>query len=99
MEPEEEREIVWAVARLEARALALVGALLGGLGLFFLTAFLLLKGGAQVGPHLQLLGQYFWGYTVTWPGAFVGFAYGGLTGALLGWLVGALYNLVVGLRS
>jgi hypothetical protein len=94
-----EHEIVWAVARLQAGVLAFVGGVLGGAGLFSMTAWLLLKGGAPVGPHLALLGQYSYGYSVTWPGAFVGLLYGALAGAAVGWLVGALYNLVAGLRS
>jgi hypothetical protein len=94
-----EREIAWAVARLQAGVLALVGALVGGLGLFLMTAWLLIKGGPQVGPHLQLLGQYFYGYTVTWPGTVVGLLYGALVGAVVGWLIGALYNVVAALRS
>lgn len=99
MNPTDDRKIVWAVARLQARALALVGAVLGGAGLFLVTAWLLLKGGPRVGPHLQLLGQYLYGYSVTWPGAFVAFVYGALLGALIGWLIGVLYNLVADARS
>jgi len=98
-DPDRERDISWAVARLEARVLALVGAILGGLGLFALTAVLLLKGGDPVGPHLQLLGQYLWGYTVTWPGALVGAAWGALLGAAVGASIGALYNFIAGLRA
>jgi len=86
------------VARLEARALGLVGAVIGGLGLFVMTAWLLLKGGTQVGPHLQLLGQYFYGYSVTWPGSLVGLIYGALVGGSIGWMVGTIYNRVVWLR-
>jgi hypothetical protein len=99
MNPTDDREITWAVARLQARVLALVGALLGGTTLFVMTALLLLKGGPQVGQHLRLLGQYFYGYTVTWPGAFVGMLYGAATGALIGWIVGVVYNLVADRRS
>ena len=99
METKRESEIVWAVARLHARVLALIGAIVGGLGLFAMTAWLLIKGGAEVGPHLGLLNQYFYGYSVTWQGAFVGLLYGVAVGAIAGWLVGALYNLVVGMRS
>ena len=95
----DEGQIVSAVARLHAGVLALVGAVLGGLVLFLMTVWLLLKGGSPVGPHLQLLAQYFPGYSVTWPGAFVGLAYGAAAGSAAAWLVGMLYNLVAGVRS
>jgi hypothetical protein len=97
--PAEEREIVWAIARLQAGVLALVAALLGASGMFVMTAWLLVKGGPQVGPHLQLLAQYFYGYSVSWPGAFIGSFYGALVGGIVGWLIGALYNLIAGLRE
>jgi hypothetical protein len=87
------------VLRLHAGVLALVCGVLGGLGLWAMTAWLVIKGGPDVGPHLRLLNQYFYGYTVTWTGAFVGFFYGALCGAVLGWTIGAVYNAVVGLRE
>ena len=95
----DEGEIVRTIARLHALVLALVGALLGGVGLFVMTAWLLVKGGPATGAHLQLLGQYFYGYSVTWSGCIVGLLYGALVGAVAGWCIGAVYNLVVGLRE
>jgi len=86
------------VIRIQAGVLALVGALIGGIGLFVMTAWLLVRGGPQVGTHLQLLGQYFVGYSVTWAGSLVGVFYGALTGGLVGWAVGTIYNGIVGLR-
>lgn len=88
-----------AVARLRASIMALVGAMIGGTGLFLATIWLLIQGGKNVGQHLGLLGHYFPGYTVTWPGAFIGFFYGMLTGGLLGWVIAWLYNRIVGLRG
>jgi hypothetical protein len=85
-------EIVRAVATIQAGALAFVFAILGGLGVFLMTAWLLIKGGDQVGAHLQLLGQYFVGYSVSWPGCFVGLFYGALIGGVVGGSIGALYN-------
>jgi hypothetical protein len=96
---EDEREVVRAIARLHAGVLATVGALIGGVGLFAVTAWLLVKGGPNVGAHLQLLNQYFPGYAVTWGGCFIGLLYGGVVGAVVGWCIGAVYNLVVGLRD
>lgn len=95
----DDRDVVRMIARLHAGVLAVVGALVGGAGLFVITAWLLVKGGPNVGVHLQLLGQYFPGYAVTWPGCFAGLFYGALLGAAVGWCIGAVYNLVVGLRE
>lgn len=94
----EEEEIVLLAARIEARVLALVGGIIGGLGLFSMTAWLVVKGGPHVGAHLQLLSHYFYGYSVTWWGSCVGLLYGAMFGAASGWLVGSIYNRVVHLR-
>ncbi len=92
------RTVIRAVARIQAGVLAVVCAVLGGAGLFGMTAWLLIKGGQTVGPHLELLGQYFYGYTVSWPGAVVGLVYGALSGAVIGWAIGTVYNYVASLR-
>jgi hypothetical protein len=92
-------EISRAVARIQAGVLAFVCAVLGGLGLFIATVWLLLDGGPQVGSHLQLLSNYYIGYSVTWRGSVIGMLYGALTGAVLGWTIGFIYNKVVGLRG
>jgi hypothetical protein len=92
-------EVGRAVARLHAGVLALVCGVLGGAGLFVMTVWLVIKGGSHVGAHLQLLSQYFYGYSVTWTGSIVGFIYGAVTGAVVGWLIGSVYNIVVTLRE
>lgn len=81
-----------ATARLRASILATAFAIIGGTGLFVATAWLLVQGGEVVGPHLGLLGIYFPGYTVSWPGAFVGFFYGAITGGGMGWAIAWFYN-------
>jgi hypothetical protein len=88
-----------AVARIHAGVLALVCAVLGGGGLFVMTIWLLIKGGPNVGMHLNLLGHYFPGYSVTWFGSLAGLVYGMLVGGLIGWVIGKVYNLVVWLRQ
>lgn len=87
-----------AVARIKTRILALSTGLVCGVGLFVTTAWLMVKGGPNIGQHLQLLGQYYPGYSVSWPGAFLGLVYGALTGGLMGWLVGTIYNFIAGIR-
>ena len=61
--------------------------------------WLVVKGGPNVGQNLGLLRAYYPGYTVTWFGSLVGFFYGALTGAVLGWCVAWLYNLLASRRS
>jgi hypothetical protein len=97
--PTTKEEISQAVARIRAGVLALVGALIGGLGLFIMTAWLVIEDGPQVGRHLQLLSNYFVGYSVTWTGSVVGLFYGALTGGLVGWAIGTIYNKVVDIRQ
>jgi len=90
--PTPEQEITRAVVRLNAVTMGLVLGILFGLMLFVATAWLVIKGGPDVGPHLKLLAQYFPGYTVTWGGSIVGLFYGFLTGFIAGSLLGAVYN-------
>jgi hypothetical protein len=91
-------ELSRAVVRMQAGILALVFALICGLGLFIMTAWLVIKNGPMTGMHLQLLNNYFLGYSVSWTGSFVGFFYGALVGAVIGWAIGKVYNRIVGLR-
>lgn len=92
-------EISREVMRIHAGVLAMVCAVLGGLLLFSMTVWLLVKDGPGAGPHLSLLGNYFIGYSVTWVGSIVGLVYGALTGGIIGWVIGAIYNLVVSVRQ
>jgi hypothetical protein len=90
-----ERVIIEAFARLDRTALGLAVGTLCGLGVFLATIILLIKGGEVVGPNLALLGQFFYGYTVTMTGAFVGLVYGFIVGFVVGWLIALLRNSLV----
>jgi len=92
-------EISRTLARIRTDALAVVCAVIGGVGVFMMTTWLLIKGGPHVGQHLQLLSNYFIGYSVTWWGAVVGLFYGALCGGAIGWAVGRIYNMIVNLRQ
>ena len=48
-------------------------------------------------PELSLLAQYFYGYTVSWPGAGVGAFWGFVTGFVAGWFVAFVRNFVLAL--
>jgi hypothetical protein len=91
---DEERLIESAIARMRAGIMALVFAMVGGTGLFLATAWLLVRGGTNVGQTLGLLGHYFPGYTVTWVGSLVGLVYGAAVGAIVGGSVAWIYNRI-----
>lgn len=65
-----------------------------GLGMFLLTAAELLRR-PESRLNLGLLGQYLPGYVVSWPGAFVGFAWFFALGFCVGWLLALTRNLAI----
>lgn len=93
-DPIEDALLIAAVARLRGRVMALVFGAVCGSGLFLATATLLVQGGEGVGSHLGLLSHYFPGYSVTWPGAFIGALYGAAFGAVVGWSTASIYNRI-----
>jgi hypothetical protein len=82
-----------AFARLDPLALAVAVGIVSGLGLWFGTAVLLLRGGSFVGLHLSRLSYYLPGYSVSWPGAFLGLVEAAVLGFLLGAAVALAWNL------
>ena len=95
----EEELIKHAVVRLNGNVLGFVIGSVFALLIFVATNWLVLKGGEVVGPHMQLLDQFYWGYSVTFVGSFVGAAYAFVTGYLTGLFIGLIYNGVLFLRS
>jgi hypothetical protein len=91
-----------AIARLRAHVMAVVFGFSGGTLLFLITIWLVIRGpaapGEPVGPHLELLSQYFPGFEVSWVGSLIGFVYGALTGAVIGWVIAFVYNAIVDRR-
>ena len=80
--------------RAHKSALGFAFGLIAGGGLFILTA---VHVALQIdGLPLGLLRQYFSGYDVTWPGAFLGLAWGFGVGFVGGWLLGFVHNFTVG---
>jgi hypothetical protein len=101
-----EEKLYSGILRLNSQILGLILGLLFGLAIFIATNWLVLKGGTVnargqyvIGPHLQLLSQFFIGYKVSFLGSIVGFAYGFAIGTLSGALVGWIYNKFVDLRN
>ena len=94
------------VLLLNAKVLGLALGLMLGLAVFIATNWLLIKGGHLtpegqyvVGPHLQLLSQFFIGYRVSFIGSIIGFAYGFAIGTLFGAVIGWIYNKIVYFRK
>jgi protoporphyrinogen oxidase len=84
-------------ARMDKLAFATAVGSLSGLLVFLATVWLILKGGEVIGPNLQLLSQYFPGYTVSLKGSFIAFGYSFIWGFLFGWIFSYLRNLAFGL--
>ena len=94
------------ILRLNAKILGLVLGILMGLLIFIATNLLVIKGGHitpsgeyTVGPHLQLLSQFFIGYRVSFLGSIIGFLYGFALGTLSGAMIGWIYNRIVDFRN
>jgi tetrahydromethanopterin S-methyltransferase subunit F len=94
-----EERLFSSVLWLNAKVLGLALGLLFGLVIFIATNWLVIKGGKPVGPHLQLLSQYFIGYRVSFLGSIIGFAYGFAVGTLSGAMIGWIYNKIAALRG
>jgi len=100
VEPESTGEIVEVVRdalagafpKLDRLALGVSLGTLFGITLFLATFVLVLKGGSFVGPTLNLLGQYFPGYSVTTGGSLLGMGYGLVAGFIGGWAFAFLRN-------
>jgi len=66
-----------------------------GVGLFLATLWLVVRGGVNVGEHLNLLGIFLPGYSVSVGGAFIGFVYAFVIGYGAGRTIAAVYNRFV----
>jgi tetrahydromethanopterin S-methyltransferase subunit G len=102
----EDEKLFQAVLKLNTKFLGLAFGIVMGLIIFIATNWLLIKGGATtpngeyiVGPHLQLLGQFFIGYRVSFLGSIIGFLYGFAIGTLCGAVFGLIYNKIVDFRN
>lgn len=87
--------IVETFARLDPLALGVSLGSVTGLLLFLATVILLLKGGPVIGPRLGLLGNFFFGYQVTWTGAFLVMVQGAIGGLILGYLIAVCRNWII----
>ncbi len=70
-----------------------IGAALG-LVLSGMTAVVLIRR-PDPAPDIGILAEYFYGYTVSWPGALVALAWGFVVGFVAGWFTAFCRNLVI----
>ena len=103
---DEEKRLLTEAVKLDATVFGLIMGLIIGLIVFIATNWLILAGGhvspdgkVVIGPHLELLGQFFIGYKVTFLGSIIGFFYGFATGSIFGTLISWLYNKIVTIRN
>jgi hypothetical protein len=87
--------VLLAFAPLHRLGMGVAGGVVFGGGLFLMTVALLMRGGFPIGPTLGLLGHFFPGYTVTWPGSLIGLAWGFFAGFILGYSFALAHNIAV----
>ena len=89
------------IASLDAAALGISVGSLAAVCVLSATLILVNRGGAEVGPNLGLLSEYFIGYRVTLAGAFVGGGYAFLVGFTGAYSFAKLRDILIrwGLRS
>ena len=87
-------ELEQAFLPLHKRAFGMAIGLASGLSFFFATAVILWRPSVP-GPDLRILCEYFYGYTVTWEGAFIALLWGFVTGFVAGWFAAFMRNFVI----
>jgi hypothetical protein len=92
LQQDEIQQIKKSLVRFSEQGWGLAFGSVSALGLFVATIWLVLRGGINVGEHLNLLGVYLPGYSVSWAGAFIGFVYAFVIGYGAGRTIAAVYN-------
>lgn len=87
-------ELELAFEPLHKRALGMALGVASGLVFFLLTAVVLVRR-PDPAPAIYILGEYFYGYTVSWAGAFIALAWGFVVGFVVGWFAAFCRNLVI----
>jgi hypothetical protein len=80
-----------AFAPMHKRVLGTAIGLMAALVVFAVTAFHVVARPPD-GPSLELLANYFYGYEVSWKGAFVGAWWGFVAGFVAGWFAAFVRN-------
>lgn len=83
--------------KLNIRAFALTCGILWGLGIFFLTLWIILFDGST--GEVTILGRIYRGYNISVVGSLFGLLWGFVDGLIGGAVFAWLYNLLVGRRT
>ena len=89
--------LIRVFAKMDKLGLAIAVGSVCSLAVFIATLWLIITGVESADPNLQLLGQYFIGYTITVKGAVIGMAYSFFWGFIWGWLFAYLRNFFHGI--
>lgn len=89
--PALDEKLLHATVKLNTALFASVCGVIGGLTLLFATYLSLLRGLPNPGYYLNLLGVFLPGYSVSAGGAWIGFAWGCVLGALFGAVMYRVY--------
>lgn len=89
------------IARIDLVDFPVAAGLTCGVAILTATAMLLIThtAGEPLAPHLALLGEILPGFSVSWGGSLVGFAYLSVIGGLVAACVGWVYNRIAIARS
>lgn len=95
--PGEAVQVAFGIVHKRALGLA-VGITVGGLVAIMTTVHVILAPAPDAAPNIGLLAQYFYGYSVTPLGVFVGAFWGFVTGFFGGWFLAFCRNFVLALQ-
>lgn len=90
--------VLYAFAPLHKRAFGVAAGVAGALVMAVLTIAGMLLPGAREFP-LDLLAEYFQGYSVTWPGVLIGAAWGFGVAFVAGWFAAFCRNLALAISA
>lgn len=79
---------------LHKAAFGIATGLVSAIAIFTLTAFHILVNPSNA-PDIALLNKFFYGYSVSWTGAAIGFVWAGFTGFVMGWFAAFVRNVVI----
>ena len=89
---DEIQQIKKSLVRFSEQGWGLAFGTVSAVGLFTATIVLVLRGGINVGEHLNLLGVYLPGYSVSYVGSIIGFVYAFVIGYGAGRTIATVYN-------
>jgi hypothetical protein len=89
---EEQRAVRKTIARIHEQGWGIAFGVILAAGLIVATNALVIRGGPVVGPHLNLLSNYFPGYSVSVGGSLIGAVYAFVLGYGIGRTIAVIYN-------